>query len=236
VQFTEPVADFHVPAPQGVHAVPSAPVYPARQVQIELFSAEKVLFGHAIHFLAVEALYVPAVHFVQTLTPIALHVPAEQFVQAIAPAALDVPAVQFMQTLTNFAASAALYVPAVHFVQTTLALAPDIALHVPAVQFVQAAEPVAFFHVPAPQGVHGVPSAPVYPATQVQIELPSAEKVLFGHGEQVFNAVAATAVEEVFAPHDVQATEPVAFFHLPAPQGVQATLPSPVYPARQVQI
>jgi hypothetical protein len=210
-------------------------VYPLRQVQIELPSTEKVLFGHAVQFVAAAVLYVSAVHFVQTLAPdIALHVPAEQFVQAIAPAALDVPAVQFLQTLTNFAPTAALYVPAVHFVQTTLA--PDIALHVPAVQFVQAAEPVSFFHVPAPQGVHGVPSAPVYPARQVQIELPSAEKVLFGHGEQVFNAVAATAVEEVFARHDMQAAEPVAFFHLPAPQGVQATLPSPVYPARQVQI
>ena len=52
VHSTEPVVFFHVPIEQGVHAVPSSPVYPPRQVQIELFAYEKVLVGHSVQFVA----------------------------------------------------------------------------------------------------------------------------------------------------------------------------------------
>jgi hypothetical protein len=58
MQATEPVAFLYVPAPQGLHAVPSAPVYPARQVQDAsrgLLAFEKVLFGHAVQLVAVTA-------------------------------------------------------------------------------------------------------------------------------------------------------------------------------------
>jgi hypothetical protein len=76
----------------------------------------------------------------------------------------------------------------------------------------------------------------VYPARQVQIELLAAEPELARHAEQVVDATAVVAVEDVFAPHGMQSAEPVAFFQLPAPQGVHAVPPAPVYPARQVQI
>ena len=119
VHATEPVADFHLPAAQGVHAVPSAPVYPARQVHdvsIALFDAAHEFVGHA-----------------------------EQ----------------------NVAAVANVYV----FIS----------------QCVHTALPVTFLYVPAAQGVHAVPSAPVYPARHVQdasTVLLAAEKVLFGHTAQ----------------------------------------------------
>jgi hypothetical protein len=48
-----PVVALYVPASHGVHATPSdAALYPARQVHVELLSTEKVLFGHAIQFVA----------------------------------------------------------------------------------------------------------------------------------------------------------------------------------------
>jgi hypothetical protein len=56
--------------------------------------------------------------------------------------------------------------------------------------------PVAVLYAPAPQGVHATPSdKAMYPARQVHIELPSAEKVLFGHTEQVVDVIAASAFE-----------------------------------------
>jgi hypothetical protein len=133
VQAEEPVADFQVPAPQGVHAVPSAPVYPARQVQIELSSIEKVLSGHTVQFGATADEYVFASQ--------GMHVPA-----------------------------------------------PVVFLYVPAVHDVHATEPVMVLYVPVSQAVHAVPSTPMYPARHVQIELPSTEKVLLGHGIQLVAA------------------------------------------------
>jgi hypothetical protein len=53
---------LYVPAPQGVHVVPSAPLYPARQVQFvreELLAFERVLFGHAVQVVdAIDAISV----------------------------------------------------------------------------------------------------------------------------------------------------------------------------------
>jgi hypothetical protein len=47
-----PVVALYVPASHGVHATPSdAALYPARQVHVELLSAEKVLFGHVVQFV-----------------------------------------------------------------------------------------------------------------------------------------------------------------------------------------
>jgi hypothetical protein len=114
VQLVEPAA-LHVPTPQGVHSVPSAPVYPARQVQIELLTVDMVLFGHIEQVAAAADEYVFASHGLQSI------------------------------------------------------------------------EPITFLYVPAPQGVHSVPSAPVYPAWQVQFvrrRLPTADKVLVGQIEQ----------------------------------------------------
>jgi hypothetical protein len=52
VHVPVPVAVLYVPALQGVHAVPSAPVYPARHLQFVssvLLAAEEVKAGHAAH-------------------------------------------------------------------------------------------------------------------------------------------------------------------------------------------
>ena len=96
----------------------------------------------------------------------------------------------------------------------------------------QVTDPVADFHLPAPQGVHAVPSAPVYPARQVHIELFADEKVLFGHTTQV----AAAADEYTFTPQAVHIALPVTFLNVPAAHSVQATPSSPVYPAMQSQL
>jgi hypothetical protein len=63
---------------------------------------------------------------------------------------------------------------------------------------VQATEPVMVLYAPTPQGVHAVPSEPVYPAWHVQDvsrELPAADTVLLGHEVQVLDSVALSAVE-----------------------------------------
>ena len=53
-------------------------------------------------------------------------------------------------------------------------------------------------NVPASQGVHAVPSEPVYPAWQVQFvrrRLPTADKALVGHVEQLVDPIDVGAVE-----------------------------------------
>jgi hypothetical protein len=122
------MALFHLPTPHLVHLIPSQPVCPARQIQVELLAYEKELRGHERQLaLATSAEYV--------FTP----------------------------------------------------------------QAVQSTGPVTFLAVPAPQGVHATPlDEAVYPTRHVQDEsrwLPAAEKVLFGHAEQVVDAIAATADE-----------------------------------------
>jgi hypothetical protein len=149
VQATEPVAVLYVPTPQGVHATPSAPVYPVRQVQIGLFAFEKVLFGHAVQFVA----------------------PADE------------------EVFTS--------------------------------QDVQTTEPVAVLYVPASQGVHSVPSSPVYPAMQVQAVinvLHASEKVLAGHGVQENEPV---FIWYLPALHSVQTPAPPLGLNVPARQSVQ---------------
>jgi hypothetical protein len=69
---------------------------------------------------------------------------------------------------------------------------------------------------------------------QVHKALLAAEEVNAGHAVQVVDTIDVSAVEYVLLPQAMQAAEPGADFHLPAPQGVHATPLSPVYPARQV--
>jgi hypothetical protein len=166
VQDAEPVVNLNFPTSQAVHAAPSAPVYPATQVHIELFALENVLGGHGE--------------------------------QGVVAATSDEK---------KFAA-----------------------------QDVHATEPEADFHSPTPQGVHSVPSAPVYPAWQVHdvIEgLLEFEKVLSGHAVQFTDATN----EYVFTSHVEHVPTPVRVLYSPAAQGVHAT-PSDeaLYPARQVHV
>ena len=95
-------------------------------------------------------------------------------------------------------------------------------------------EPVDALNVPASQGVHSSPSAPVYPGRQVQIELPTGEKEFVRHGAH--SSTDASSVEKEFNPHDMQAAEPVADLNVPTPHGVHAEPSGPVYPGRHVHI
>jgi hypothetical protein len=179
-----------------------------------------------------------------------LHVPSSQVVQILlVTSVLYVPILQFehwpapdMYVPAGHDAEQApalslLYgVSALQFVQSTAASK----LYVPALQSVHVPTPVVVLYVPAPQGVHATPSDKAsYPARQVQdvfVVLPTAEKVLAGHGEQVSNIVAVVVVTvKVFAAHGVHVAEPLADFQVPTPQGVHAVPSAPVYPARQVQ-
>jgi hypothetical protein len=181
VQAAEPVADFEVPAPQGVHAVPSAPVYPARQVQKALFAFEKVLFGHVVQLVAIAALYVPARQCIQTLSTFAptsaLHVPSVQFVQTAEPGVdFHVPTPQDVHDPPSAPEYPARHVQDVsrglptsekvlfgHVVQTLANVAPTDALYVPVGQFVQTLAPDIALHVPAMQSVHSTePVADLY--------------------------------------------------------------------------
>jgi hypothetical protein len=166
--------------------------------------------------------YPPAhpVHVVQSVVhtdddpTMELHIPVAQVVQSPSPlTVVYVPALHCIQ----LPALVALYVPAVHSVHT---LEPGV-LNVPARQFMQAVEPVADFQVPASQAVHAVPSAPVYRARHVQIELFSIENVLAGHTVQFL----AAADEYVFALHGVHIPAPVVFLYVPAGHTVHATEP-----------
>ena len=47
-----PTTFLYVPAAHAVHVVSPDPVYPARQVQMELPMDEKVLRGQSVHFVA----------------------------------------------------------------------------------------------------------------------------------------------------------------------------------------
>jgi hypothetical protein len=97
---------------------------------------------------------------------------------------------------------------------------------------VHTAEPVTDFHLPTPQGVHAKPSAPVYPAMQVHIELFTYENVLFGHAVQV----AAAADEYVLTSQPVHIALPLKALNVPAAHAVHATPLVPVYPAMQSHV
>jgi hypothetical protein len=111
---------LYVPAPQGVHSVPSGPVYPARQIQFVrriLLSFEKVLIGHVVQVGAAANEYVFSLHGVQA--------------EGVAFSARDVPAGHIVQALTSdmyvppghddeqLLAPSTLYVSALHAVHNT---------------------------------------------------------------------------------------------------------------------
>jgi hypothetical protein len=163
--------------------VPSHPVYPAMQVQIELFAAEKVLFGHAVQVVRdIAAISVERVFASQAMhipTPVmALYAPAPHGVHATPSDKASYPARQVQDVRRGLLADEK--VLSGHIVQLAspaneYVFTPH-GMHVPT--------PVAVLYVPAPQGVHDKPSAPVYPAMHIQDVsrgLPTSEKVLFGH-------------------------------------------------------
>ena len=81
-------------------------------------------------------------------------------------------------------------------------------------------EPLAALIVPTEQGAHAVPSGPVYPAGQVQIELFATEEEFEGHEVQF---VAATDDENVLTSHGTHDPSLAVFLYVPALQGVHTT-------------
>ena len=174
---------------QRVHSVPLAPLYPARQVQDVsrlLDAAEKVLSGHGEQEVdataATSVEYVDALHDVHATEPVAdFHSPAAQGVHAV-PSAPVYPARQVHDVSTSL-----LNADQVLFGQVEQNVAAVADVYVFISQCVHTALPATLLYVPAAQGVHAVPSAPVYPARHVQdasTVLLAAEKVLFGHTVQ----------------------------------------------------
>lgn len=184
----------------------------------------------SVHLVHVDApttpLHIPgAVHVVQLPTPItALYVPIAHGVQATPsnepwypgghvhielPASDQVCSGQFLHAVT-----------------------PSMALNVPGAQAIQS--PIGTLYVPDSHKRHSMPPTHVYPGVLLQTGLPASENELPGHGRQVVDAMAATAVEEKFTPHGVQAASPGVGLYVPPPHGVHASPPTPVYPASQV--
>ncbi len=111
-----------------------------------------------------------------------------------------------------------------HVTQVAAAVAPVEAEYVPTPQDVHPALPLAILYVPAAHGEHGPPSAPVYPALQVQsatASLALGELELPGHVTQVDAAVAPVEAEYVPAPQLLQASGPSVFLKVPAMHSAQ---------------
>jgi hypothetical protein len=186
---------FHLPAPHGVHVIPSGPVYPALQVHFVcrgLPTAENVLLGHAMQFVAFADEYVSTPQDVQATEPVVfLYVPALQPTHST-PSAPVYPAMQVQDVSRGLLAADKVLFG--HAVQDSVALRAD--EYVSTSQGVHVPTPVVFLYVPALQGVQTTPSnEAMYPARQVQIELFASENVLFGQAIQLVRAVDATSVE-----------------------------------------
>ncbi len=110
--------------------------------------------------------------------------------------------------------------PAPHEVQ---ALAPAAVEKVPDTQSVHAALPLLVLDLPATHTVHVPPSAPVYPALQVQTELGLGG---FELAEQVTQFVAPTVVEYEFAGHCMQTVSPTMGMYVPTVQLVHEPSPA----------
>ena len=117
---------------------------------------------------------------------------------------------------------------AMHVDATVAATAVE---YVAAAQSVHRAVPVMILYFPAAHAVH-VPAGPVYPRLQLQpivVEQPAhvlPEPV--GHARHVAAVVAATVVEYVPTPQEVQATVPVVVLYFPAVQAVHTPPFGPV--------
>jgi len=216
-----------LPATHDVHE-PASPVLPGGQSNT-----------HAAKAVLPAGETPPAPHEVQalkTVAPVAPdHVPATQSVQAALPAlVLYLPAMHDVHEPTGpvlpggqsntHAAKAVLAAgdtpPAPHAVH---ALVPAVAEKVPDTQSVHAALPLLVLDLPATHAVHVPPSAPVYPALQVQAELGLGG---FELAEQVTQFVAPTVVEYEFAGHCMQAVPPTMGMYVPTVQLVHEPSPA----------
>ena len=151
--------------------------------------------------------------------------------QVVLPAAeLELPG-QLKQVVLSAAMAVAEYWPTRQLMQTPTAVAPCVPEYFPAPQFVQGTLPVTDFQVPATQGRHGPPFAPLYPTLHKQLllaVLPAAELELPGQLKQVVLSTAMTVAEYWPTRQLMQVLATVAPCvpkYLPAPQAVQAALP-----------
>jgi hypothetical protein len=178
-------------------------------------SCEFAFAGHAKH--VEEALAPTAAEYVATaqsvhaaLPALVLYLPATH--KAHAPGSPVLPGGQSNTHAAKAVLAAGDTPPAPHEVQ---ALAPAVAEKVPDTQSVHSALPLLDLDLPATHAVHVPPSAPVYPALQVQAELGLGG---FELAEQVTQFVAPTVVEYEFAGHCIQAVLPTMGMYVPTVQ------------------
>ena len=81
---------------------------------------------------------------------------------------LELPG-QLKQVVLSPAVILAEYCPTRQLMQVLAVVAPTVPEYLPAPQFVQAAFPVLILKVPATQGRHGPPFAPLYPTLHKQL-------------------------------------------------------------------
>jgi hypothetical protein len=120
-----------------------------------------------------------------------------------------------------------------------LAAAPTAVEYVLAPQSRQVTVPVNDLYFPATHSAQGPPFGPVDPVLQVQLvkdALPSGELEFGGQALHFEMAVAPTAAEYVPAPQGVQVTVPVNALYFPAVHGAHGPPFGPVDPVLQVQL
>jgi hypothetical protein len=108
-------------------------------------------------------------------------------------------------------------------VQGAQAVAPSAGAYVFAAQDEHSAELATAAYLPGVHKTHGPPLGPRAPALQLQVVLPAGEPEYDG---QFAQAVAAVAVEYVFATHKVQAVAFTTTAYVPGPHALQVA-PSP---------
>ena len=140
---------------------------------------------------------------------------------------LELPG-QLKQVVKSAAVILAEYWPTRQLMQTLTAVAPTVPEYLPAPQFVQARLPAAALKVPATQGRHGPPFAPVYPTLHKQLllaVLPAVELELPGQLKQVVKSPAVILAEYWLMRQLMQVLAAAPCEYLPAPQAVQARVP-----------
>jgi hypothetical protein len=130
------------------------------------------------------------------------------------------------------------YWPTRQLMQVLTAIAPSVSEYFPAPQAVQARLPVTALKVPATQGRHGPPFAPLYPTLHKQLVkavLPAAELELPGQLKQSVDELAPMTEDLPAAQfkHVLDVEAPTVAEYVPAPQSTQPVPAREYLPARQ---
>jgi len=250
VHALAPDTSANAPARQLVHTVallaPVTPEYvPARQlVQTAALLApvtpEYAPAGHDTQVFELLAPatpeYAPAGQAIHALEPaIVLYWPAAHAVQT-PPSGPVYPALQEQSAIAELDAAAFAF--AGHALHVDDAFAPTATEYVASPQSVHTALPVPVLYLPATHAKHAPPSAPVYPALQVQAvpdEPPAGEFAPAGQLVQTVALLAPVTAEYVPAEQLTHALDPVAVLYFPAAHAEHTPPLGPVYPALHAQ-